>query len=277
MLGFLSTRTRRVLFCPLLSRSCPTFYNQKSESASYILGSCWLAGLPRWTFSFLGLRVNLTFLAGCVKLSDLFTIGELAKGHGERVRKCTPAHVTVRDPGRLLGLSHQRITQLLNAASGKYHSGPATDRTVTSSYVWLSIPTALNRTQVLVIGFFGLVWAALVAILVLSPEVYTQTLRQVGGDSRLIEASFLIALSAFIALLVVGVYRRWRWTFWLILVAFFVGVLRLPAPALQLAEIVPASGPTWYEALQGAIGVVQFLIALAMLAGYRKAGVWGKF
>ena len=127
------------------------------------------------------------------------------------------------------------------------------------------------------IGFFGLVWAALVAILVLSPEVYTQTLRQVGGDSRLIEASFLIALSAFIALLVVGVFRRWRWTFWLILVAFFVGVLRVPASALQLAEIVPASGPTWYEALQGAIGVVQFLIALAMLAGYRKAGVWGKF
>jgi hypothetical protein len=130
---------------------------------------------------------------------------------------------------------------------------------------------------VLVIGFLGLVWAALVAILVLSPEVYTQTLRQVGGDSRMIEASFLIALSVLIALLVFGVFRRWRWTFWLILVAFFAGLLRLPASALQLAEIVPASGPTWYEALQGAIGVVQFLIALAMLAGYRKAGVWGKF
>jgi hypothetical protein len=130
---------------------------------------------------------------------------------------------------------------------------------------------------VLVIGFLGLVWAALIAILALSPEVYTQTLRQLGGDSRMIEASFLVALSVLIALLVVGVFRRWRWTFWLILVAFFVGVLRLPASALQLAEIVPASGPTWYEALQGAIGVVQFLIALAMLAGYRKAGVWGKF
>ncbi len=127
------------------------------------------------------------------------------------------------------------------------------------------------------VGFFGLVWIALVAILVLSPDVYTETLRKVGGDSRAIEASFLIALSALIALLVVGVFRRWQWTFWLVLIAFFFGVLRLPASALQLAGAIPASGPTWYAALQGVIGAVQFLIAIAMFAGYRKAGVWGDF
>ena len=127
------------------------------------------------------------------------------------------------------------------------------------------------------LGFFVLVWIALVAILVLSPEVYTQTLRKVGGDSLAIEGSFLIALSALISFLVVGVFRRWQWTFWLVLIAFFFGVLRLPASALQLAGMMPASGPTWYEALQGVIGVVQFLIAIAMFAGYRKAGVWGDF
>ncbi len=127
------------------------------------------------------------------------------------------------------------------------------------------------------VGFFVLVWIALVAILVLSPEVYTQTLRKVGGDSLAIEGSFLIALSALISFLVVGVFRRWQWTFWLVLIAFFFGVLRLPASALQLAGMMPASGPTWYEALQGVIGVVQFLIAIAMVAGYRKAGIWGDF
>jgi len=41
--------------------------------------------------------------------------------------------------------------------------------------------------------------------------------------------------------------------------------------------MLAASGPTWYVALQGLIGVVQVLIAIAMLAGYRKGGVWGDF
>jgi hypothetical protein len=120
-------------------------------------------------------------------------------------------------------------------------------------------------------------WIALVGILVFAPDVYAAALRLAPGGSRVIEASFLLVLSAFIALLVVGVTRRWRWTFWLVLVAFFFGVLRLPASALQLAGMIPAGGPAWYEAMQGAIGVVQFLIALAMFAGYRKSGVWGEF
>lgn len=80
-----------------------------------------------------------------------------------------------------------------------------------------------------------------------------------------------------IAVLVIGIVRRWRWAFWLIMVAFLFGVLRLPASALQLAGLMPATGPNWYEALQGIIGLVQFLIALAMFSGYRKAGVWGAF
>jgi len=137
--------------------------------------------------------------------------------------------------------------------------------------------TILNRTQLLVLGFFVLVWIALVLILVLSPDVYEQSLRLAPSDMRTIEAAFLVALSALIALLMLGVFRRWRWAFWLILVAFFFGVLRLPASILQLTGMMAATGPTWYEALQGAIGLAQFLIALAMFSGYRKAGLWGEF
>jgi hypothetical protein len=34
-------------------------------------------------------------------------------------------------------------------------------------------------------------------------------------------------------------------------------------------------GSVWYVILQGVIGVVQVLIALAMILGYRRSGVWG--
>lgn len=129
----------------------------------------------------------------------------------------------------------------------------------------------------LVLGFFVFVWIALVAILAFSPDVYAQTLRLAPGDIRMIEVGFLVALSVLIALLVIGILRRRRWAFWLILVVFLFGVLRVPASALQLVGILSATGPTWYEALQGAIGVVQLLIALAMFTGYKKAGVWGAF
>jgi hypothetical protein len=135
----------------------------------------------------------------------------------------------------------------------------------------------LNRTQLLVLGFFALVWIALVVILAIAPDVYAQTLRQAPADIHTVGTVFLALLSALIALLVVGVLRRWRWAFWLILVAFLFGILRLPASILELTGILPATGPAWYEALQGVIGVAQFLIALAMFSGYRKAGPWGEF
>jgi len=135
----------------------------------------------------------------------------------------------------------------------------------------------LNRTQLLVLSFFVLVWLALVAILVFSPDVYSQTLQRVPGDIGVIEVAFLVALSALIGLLLAAVVRRWRWAFWLILVAFLFGLLRLPASVLQLAGVMRGTGPAWYEVLQGAIGLIQFLIALAMVRGYRRDGVWGEF
>jgi hypothetical protein len=74
-----------------------------------------------------------------------------------------------------------------------------------------------------------------------------------------------------------GVLRRWRWTFWLILVAFGFGVLRVPLAILQLTGVLNVSTPSWYVLLQGLIGLAQFAIAFAMLVGYRRSGVWGTF
>jgi hypothetical protein len=134
---------------------------------------------------------------------------------------------------------------------------------------------SLNHTQQLVLSFFVFAWSALVVILVVAPEVYEEALQLPGGERELSAAGFLAAISGFLMLLGIGVVRRWRWTFWLVLVAFILGVLRVPASALQLAGLLSPQGPVWYMLLQGFIGLVQFAIGLAMLAGYRRAGVWG--
>jgi hypothetical protein len=139
------------------------------------------------------------------------------------------------------------------------------------------VPPAVNRTQALVLGFVVLAWLSIVVIVAVAPEVVDAQLKLSPGGGRPAELAFLVALSAFLALLGLGVVRRWRWMFWLVLLAFLAGLLRVPAAALELAGVVPAGGPTWYVLLQGAVGVVQFAIGLAMVAGLRKAGPWGAF
>lgn len=132
----------------------------------------------------------------------------------------------------------------------------------------------VNRTQALVLGFFVVVLVSLLVILVAAPEVYDQALRLPAG-SLVAEVAVLVVLTGFIGLLTVGVLRRWRWIFWLILVAFLAGVLRVPVAILQLTGILRASVPSWYVVFQGLIGLVQLAIGLAMLAGYRRSGLWG--
>src|SRR4029453_6204510 len=105
----------------------------------------------------------------------------------------------------------------------------------------------VNRTQALVLGFFLVVWVSLLVILVAAPEVYDQALRLPNGHDGA-ELAVLAALSCLIGLLVVGVVRRWRWTFWLILVAFLFGVLRVPVAVLQATGTLAANTPTWYVA-----------------------------
>lgn len=132
----------------------------------------------------------------------------------------------------------------------------------------------LNRTQTLVLAFFLVVVISVIAIRAAAPDVYDQAFRLPPGDRRL-ETIFVAALVAFIVLLAIGVLRRWRWMFWLIMVAFLAGVLRVPVVILQLKGLLAADVPTWYLLFQGLVGLVQFAIGLAMVAGYRRAGVWG--
>jgi hypothetical protein len=135
---------------------------------------------------------------------------------------------------------------------------------------------SINRTQAVVLGFVAAAWLTLILVLVAAPDVFAGALRLQAGGSRVPELAFLIALTAFLGLLGLGVVRRWRWLFWLILSAFLAGVLRVPASALELAGVLPMTGPAWYLVLQAGIGLVQFGIGLAMLSDLRRAGVWGR-
>ena len=132
----------------------------------------------------------------------------------------------------------------------------------------------VSRSQALVLWFVVLAWFSLIVILVTAPEVYDQALPAIG-HRRAVEITFLVLLSAFLGLLGVGVLRRWRWIFWLILVAFGLGLVRVPVAVLQLLGTLAPAGPTWYVVFQGVIGVIQFVIALVMLADYRRSGIWG--
>ena len=89
----------------------------------------------------------------------------------------------------------------------------------------------------------------------------------VNRTQALVLGFFLVAWMSLLTILVAApeVYDR------------ALGVLRVPVAILQLTGAVPADAPNWYVAFQGLLGLAQLAIGLAMLAGYRRSGVWGAF
>ena len=132
----------------------------------------------------------------------------------------------------------------------------------------------MNRTQLLVLGFVAAAVVSLVPLTILAPEILESTLKPLPRWTVFI---FLGGLVALLGLLGLGAWHRWRWTFWLVTVAFILGVLRVPASALELSGLLPQAQPEWYVVVQGLIGVIQFTIGILMLRGYRRAGPWGAF
>ncbi len=136
----------------------------------------------------------------------------------------------------------------------------------------------MHRTKALVLSLFAVYWAFVVTLLIVARNVYDgllpQAVTRLGGQ-RPAEIGTLLVVTALFAVLSTGVIRNWRWTFWLILVVFLAGIVRVLTSALQLAGIVPSEVPAWFLVLEVVVGLIQFVIALSMLAGCRKAGVWG--
>jgi hypothetical protein len=129
----------------------------------------------------------------------------------------------------------------------------------------------MTATQRVVAGFFIGVWLLLVGLRLSASD----TLRAALGIDDLAVSLFIAGISVLIAVLVIGVVQRWRWVFWLVLVACLGGLLRVLASALEMTGIIATSLPRWYVAVQGIIGIAQIVVAAVMIRGYRRLGVWG--
>jgi len=133
----------------------------------------------------------------------------------------------------------------------------------------------LHRLERVLITLFLLLALFVVAVYATAPSIYTNMLTPSTTDRYPLPATlFLVALLVFIAVLIVGVVRHWRWLFWLLLVAFSFMILEIPATILQLTGVVPNLFPVWYSLLRMGVSIITFVIAVWMIYIYRQYGVW---
>ncbi len=133
-----------------------------------------------------------------------------------------------------------------------------------------------RRLEQVLIAFFVLVALSLVVVYAVAPAVYTQvlSLQAAASPYPLSVTLFFVGILAFIATLIVGVHRHWRWVFWGILLAFSAAVLDIPATLLQLLGVLPNLSPAWYSWYRMGIACVQVVIAAWMWRISLHHGAW---
>jgi hypothetical protein len=140
-------------------------------------------------------------------------------------------------------------------------------------------PEARRRVQGGVIAFFCAVALSLIAIYVLAPRTYTSILGAKVAASEnhpLIATVFCGAILLFIAVLIVGVLRRWRWLYWLLVLAFTFSALQIPAGALELTGVLPDPFPAWYTVYRTIVAAAEVGLGTWMLLVWRRWGVWAE-
>src|SRR5207244_366737 len=103
-------------------------------------------------------------------------------------------------------------------------------------------PAAVSRLQAALIGFFACAALTLVATYAAAPTVYADTL-PIDADTLARHPPgltlFVGTILGMIAVLIVGIARRWPWIFWLVLIANASAALHLPVTLLQLLDALP--------------------------------------
>ena len=134
------------------------------------------------------------------------------------------------------------------------------------------------RLETVLIAFFILAALSVLVVYVIDPSIYAKVLKLEPSRTErypLSSTLFLVALLIFIAILIFGVTKHWRWLFWLLLIANGFSILEVPATILQFTGIMPDLYPVWYSLYRMSIAVIQVVIAIWMVRIYFQYGVWG--
>lgn len=135
----------------------------------------------------------------------------------------------------------------------------------------------MQPLEKVLITFFVLAALSLMIVYIINPSIYMTTLKlqpSVGDRYSLPATLFLVAILGFVAFVITGVIRHWRWLFWLLLIAFGAAILDIPTTILQLTGVVPNTYPLWYSLFRVGVACIQVVIAIWMLRIYRRDGVW---
>ena len=138
-------------------------------------------------------------------------------------------------------------------------------------------PRLSDRLQWTLLAFFLLTVLLLVVTSLADSSIFTSTLlltSPAAVHSPAAVTFFLAGIVGLLALFIVGVLRRWRWVFWLVLVAFGAMILDLPATFLQCAGVLPNPFQLWYSLCRVGVSLVAVGIAGWVLSQYRRHGVW---
>jgi hypothetical protein len=138
-------------------------------------------------------------------------------------------------------------------------------------------PRVSRRLQQTLLAFFLLAVLVLAAAALADPAIPTKTLTLTLSPVARFPAAtgFLLAgIAGLLAIFIVGVLRRWRWVFWIVLVAFGAMLLDLPATLLQWTGVLPDPFPFWYSLCRVGVSLVAVGMASWMLSIYRHHGVW---
>jgi len=136
----------------------------------------------------------------------------------------------------------------------------------------------VQRLSAVIIAFFVLAALSVVVVYFIDPSIYAKVLKLEPATTDtypFASTLFLVGLLIFIAILIFGVTKHWRWLFWILLIANSFSILEVPTTILQLTGVVPEIYPTWYSIYRMGISVMQVGIAIWMICIYFKYGVWG--